>query len=1181
MATTAAAMADWEPGALLLKEFTVERILGEGGFGRVALVRNLRSGEPYAVKRLHSLDPVHQGNLLTEAQRWIALPPHPHITECRFTRSVGDRLAVFSAYAPGGSLDDRIRSGELFGSGGAPALRRVLAIAAQAAWGLETAHAAGLLHLDVKPANILFGADGAAMITDFGLADVPEQDTERVLSEEAVLDHLAADPSLDAREREAFKGVLGRALGFGGAPADDLFVAAARGRTTAYASPEQAEGRQVGPSADVWSWAVTVLEMLVGERTWMSGTVAALALETACRERLTDRSLPVPPRLAGLLRECFRDDPSARPGSLGQVADVLLDIAREETGGPLEVGAPPRLAPGSERPRLYERRSVHGAEWADPRGLLHYAYETAALDLREAVAFWPRRAGGLQSRLLEDLRTLNEAWRVLSGLSASPSAGAPAQGAEIAAALARCAWSVAEVQQQLGDVAASIDHYRQALRILDALPPATTRTTLPPVLISLSIALRRGGAEPESLVVADRAIAAARLLEDPQEGATALGSALLTKANTLERTEGAAEALYEASAAAFRSAGDASGEAKALAGLAALMDTQGRPERAAGLWDEVDRTLSAYSGAFRRDLQATRASIRLNRAQLSPARSPEQLSRATAAVDLYGPLVREQGLHEFAGELGTALCLVGIGTEHRGDPRAALAAYQEASELLQDAVLRDGRAELAHQLAESYDHASTLIRDLDGPRRAVEPARRAVDMWRRLTGLDGIARWGGGLAAALEKLAVSLLEADLLDEAEQRIDDGLQVVADPGWNERWCVAEAMLHRTRGVVYRRGGRLGEAHRACARALEILEGAEGHDAARARLYATQTIAAVLGDAGEYREALRAHEVIAAQTQELVREQVLPVADLADAFQRLANSFTAYGLPAAAADAARASLEAYDLSIGQGRSDLVAEAARTRGTLAIALQRSGALRGALEALEEALDAYRGVPEGDESMRRAARVVPGRAASRGTSGDGTGAATTPEATPGERAFVLRGFGALAAELRETLGSRPADLPRRLSELRERYESAVAGSRAGSPREASMLLEGLAGTLTWLAAAHQDDRIDQLSAETGLAQGMAAMYCGREAAADHGFRQAVDSYHLLVMERRRPEFTESWFKAWIGMASSLVLQGDDAAADETVRELIAHVRRLLPREVRQWNRLAESALREMRQARG
>jgi hypothetical protein len=277
-------------------------------------------------------------------------------------------------------------------------------------------------------------------------------------------------------------------------------------------------------------------------------------------------------------------------------------------------------------------------------------------------------------------------------------------------------------------------------------------------------------------------------------------------------------------------------------------------------------------------------------------------------------------------------------------------------------------------------------------------------------------------------------------------------------------------------------------------------------------------------------------------------------------------AYGLPSAAADAARVSLDAYDRLVGEGRTDLVAEAARTRGTLAVALQRLGELEGALRVLEEALDAYRGVPDGDVSMRRAARAMPRHDASSHTSG--------------ERAFVLRGLGAIASELRDTLNSGSTDLSRQLSELRDRYESAVEGSRSGSPREASQLLESLAGTLTWLAAAHHDDRVDQLRAETGLALGMSAMYCGREAAADHGFQQAVDSYHLLVMEWRRPEFTETWFKSWIGMASSLVLQGHDDEADETVRELTAHVRRLLPREVRGWDRLAEAALQQMRQAR-
>jgi serine/threonine protein kinase len=81
---------DWEPGQTLLNDFLVERVLGEGGMGKVFLVRSKSSPTSFAVKRMRVAGETARRNFLAELQTWIDLPEHPHLTACRFFRSLGE-----------------------------------------------------------------------------------------------------------------------------------------------------------------------------------------------------------------------------------------------------------------------------------------------------------------------------------------------------------------------------------------------------------------------------------------------------------------------------------------------------------------------------------------------------------------------------------------------------------------------------------------------------------------------------------------------------------------------------------------------------------------------------------------------------------------------------------------------------------------------------------------------------------------------------------------------------------------------------------------------------------------------------------------------------------------------------------------------------------------------------------
>ena len=79
----------------------------------------------------------------------------------------------------GGSLSDWIKDGRLYEGAPEAALARILDIAIQFAWGLDYSHEQGLIHQDVKPANVMMTKDGLAKVTDFGLARGPAHGRRR------------------------------------------------------------------------------------------------------------------------------------------------------------------------------------------------------------------------------------------------------------------------------------------------------------------------------------------------------------------------------------------------------------------------------------------------------------------------------------------------------------------------------------------------------------------------------------------------------------------------------------------------------------------------------------------------------------------------------------------------------------------------------------------------------------------------------------------------------------------------------------------------------------------------------------------------------------------------------------------------------------------------------------------
>src|SRR5258708_10442471 len=303
--------AVWNRGDVILEQYEVTDILGQGGMGTVYKVYHRGWKIDLAVKTPKAEIFATEGgkaNFIREAQTWGNINLHPNIVSCCYVRTIEEIPRLFAAYVSGGSLDSWIRSRRLYEGTHQQVLERMLDVSIQFAWGLHAAHEQGLVHQDVKPANVMLTLDGSVKVTDFGLA-----------------------------QARAMAG--GEALSLAGE--GQSILVSYGGMTPAYCSPEQAMRQPLGRKTDIWSWAVSVLQMFAGTVTWLTGAVASQALADYLLRGAVDPRIPaMPADLADLLHHCFQQRPNDRPASMAGGAAALLEIYQREGGQPY-----PRVAP--------------------------------------------------------------------------------------------------------------------------------------------------------------------------------------------------------------------------------------------------------------------------------------------------------------------------------------------------------------------------------------------------------------------------------------------------------------------------------------------------------------------------------------------------------------------------------------------------------------------------------------------------------------------------------------------------------------------------------------------------------------------------------------------------------------------------------------------------------------------
>jgi WD40 repeat protein/serine/threonine protein kinase len=304
----ATSVREWQVGDVVLDLYEVTGVLGQGGMGRVYRVRHRGWDVDLAVKTPLASALRAAGGAEAferEAETWVGLGLHPHTVSCYYVRRVDGLPRVFAEFVDGGSLHDWIKQRRL------TSVDRILDLAIQFAWGLHYAHEQGLVHCDVKPSNVMVTADGVAKVTDFGLA----------------------------RARSAAPAPVSAPHVSGGG--STLVVAGGAAGTPAYMSPEQSAGRALTRRTDLWSWALSVLEMFRGERSWEFGVAAGEVLRDYLDSGGKVLGQPAMPRsVADLLAQCFRDDPEERPHTLWDAAAALYGAYEEATSCAYERAEP-------------------------------------------------------------------------------------------------------------------------------------------------------------------------------------------------------------------------------------------------------------------------------------------------------------------------------------------------------------------------------------------------------------------------------------------------------------------------------------------------------------------------------------------------------------------------------------------------------------------------------------------------------------------------------------------------------------------------------------------------------------------------------------------------------------------------------------------------------------------------
>lgn len=265
-----------KPSKTIAGKYRLQEKLGEGGMGIVYKAKDTKLDRTVALKFLPpelTRDKEAKERFIQEAKAAAALN-HPHICTIYEIDEAADQTFISMEYIEGKSLKDKLESGPLD-------IDEAKNIVIQVAEGLKEAHEMGIIHGDIKPANIMLTAKGQAKITDFGLAKLSW--------------------GVDLTKPSTIMG------------------------TVAYMSPEQAKGEEVDHRTDIWSLGAMLYEMLTGERPFRKSQEHALIYAILNEKTVSITSLKpgIPPHLEQVIEKALAKKLQDRYQTIPELIQVL------------------------------------------------------------------------------------------------------------------------------------------------------------------------------------------------------------------------------------------------------------------------------------------------------------------------------------------------------------------------------------------------------------------------------------------------------------------------------------------------------------------------------------------------------------------------------------------------------------------------------------------------------------------------------------------------------------------------------------------------------------------------------------------------------------------------------------------------------------------------------------------
>ena len=274
----------------LPERYRVARHIASGGMASVWEAEDLLLGRVVAVKVLgaqYASDPAARARFQREARTAAQVSDQSHVVTIYDIGEHHDDAFIVMEYFAGGTVADRLRAARKAGE--RVPHETALRWLSETANGLDVAHAAGIVHRDVKPANLLLDAQGRLAVADFGIA------------------RLADDTQMTQ---------TGQVLG-----------------TAAYISPEQAMGMPATAASDRYALAIVAYELLTGSRPFSGGPPTAQALQHAQEQppRASQASPELPAAVDPVFARALAKDPDARPATATEFVEGLAEALDEET----------------------------------------------------------------------------------------------------------------------------------------------------------------------------------------------------------------------------------------------------------------------------------------------------------------------------------------------------------------------------------------------------------------------------------------------------------------------------------------------------------------------------------------------------------------------------------------------------------------------------------------------------------------------------------------------------------------------------------------------------------------------------------------------------------------------------------------------------------------------------------